>query len=109
MELLWSRAVRTPPLEDFVLAIRHRRVEDLGRRAKFLLFGLDGGGALVIHLRMTGSLLVEPADTPRPAMTRNVFIMTMVASYVSSIPGSWARSGWWTTRALCSNTWARSL
>lgn len=75
VDLSWARAVRTPSLEDFVLTIRGQRIEDVARRAKFLLLILDQGWTLVMHLRMTGSLLVQPADSPRPAMTRNVYVL----------------------------------
>jgi formamidopyrimidine-DNA glycosylase len=71
--ILWPRAVRTPPLEEFVLGITGRRIQELGRRAKFLLFRLDQGQTLIVHLRMTGSLLVEPATQPPHPMTRNSF------------------------------------
>ena len=75
VELFWSRAVRTPGIEDFVLTLCGQRIEGVGRRAKFLLFPLDHGWTLVMHLRMTGSLLVEPSDSPRPAMTRNLYVL----------------------------------
>jgi formamidopyrimidine-DNA glycosylase len=41
------------------------RVLRAGRRAKYLLFELDSGGTLMLHLGMSGSLRVLPADTPR--------------------------------------------
>ena len=75
VELFWSRAVRTPGIEDFVLTLCGQRIESVGRRAKFLLFPLDQDWTLVMHLRMTGSLLVEDADEPRPAMTRNLYVL----------------------------------
>lgn len=75
VELFWSRAVRTPGIEDFVLTLCGQRIESVGRRAKFLLFPLDQGWTLVMHLRMTGSLLVEDADEPRPTMTRNLYVL----------------------------------
>jgi formamidopyrimidine-DNA glycosylase len=75
VELFWSRAVKEPGLEDFVLTLCGQRIEDVGRRAKFLLFPLEQGWTLVMHLRMTGSLLVEDADEPRPAMTRNLYVL----------------------------------
>ena len=75
VEIFWSRAVRTPALEDFVLTLCGQRIQDVGRRAKFLLFPLDHGWTLVMHLRMTGSLLVEPASSPRPVMTRNLYVL----------------------------------
>ena len=46
VELFWSRAVRTPGIEDFVLTLCGQRIEDVGRRAKFLLFPLDQGWTL---------------------------------------------------------------
>ncbi|MCU0758911.1 MAG: bifunctional DNA-formamidopyrimidine glycosylase/DNA-(apurinic or apyrimidinic site) lyase [Steroidobacteraceae bacterium] len=41
------------------------RVTRAGRRAKYLLFELDSGATLMLHLGMSGSLRVLPADTPR--------------------------------------------
>jgi len=46
-----------------------RRIDDLARRGKYLLFRLDGNRSplyLAVHLRMTGSLLYRPrlADPP---------------------------------------------
>ena len=75
VELLWPRAVRTPGIEDFVLTLHGLRIEEVGRRAKFLLLSLEQGWTLMMHLRMTGSLLVQPADSPRPAMTRNLYVL----------------------------------
>jgi formamidopyrimidine-DNA glycosylase len=43
--------------------LRGRTLRGVGRRAKYLLFELDGG-ALIIHLGMSGSLRVLPADVP---------------------------------------------
>ncbi|PWG64884.1 bifunctional DNA-formamidopyrimidine glycosylase/DNA-(apurinic or apyrimidinic site) lyase [Sediminicurvatus halobius] len=41
-----------------------RRVTALERRAKYLLFGLEGGLWLLLHLGMSGSLRVVPAGAP---------------------------------------------
>lgn len=41
-----------------------RRVESLGRRAKYLLFHLDSGLVLVSHLGMSGSFRIEEAGAP---------------------------------------------
>ena len=40
-----------------------------GRRGKYLLCPLDTGDTLMIHLRMTGQLLLAPAGAPRPPHT----------------------------------------
>ncbi len=39
-------------------------VEDVGRRGKYLLLGLDDGRRLAIHLGMTGQLRVDPSGLP---------------------------------------------
>jgi formamidopyrimidine-DNA glycosylase len=57
------------PVEPAVLeaGAGGRRVEALGRRGKYLLWHLEGDGHLVMHLRMTGTLLYGRAgDEVRP-------------------------------------------
>jgi formamidopyrimidine-DNA glycosylase len=41
-----------------------RRIESLSRRAKYLLVGLEGDRCLLLHLGMSGRLLLEPAGAP---------------------------------------------
>jgi formamidopyrimidine-DNA glycosylase len=41
-----------------------RRLENLRRRGKYLLFDLEGGVTLLIHLGMTGRLLAGPPPAP---------------------------------------------
>jgi formamidopyrimidine-DNA glycosylase len=46
-------------------ALEGRRVERLGRRGKYLVWELAGDAFLLMHLRMTGTLLYDPpAGTP---------------------------------------------
>ncbi len=61
----WSRPLAPQVLED---ALRGRRVEQLGRRGKYLVWHLDGELHLAQHLRMTGAVLADP--DPEPAHTR---------------------------------------
>jgi len=42
-----------------------QRIENLERRGKYLIFHLSNGGSLIIHLRMTGSLLLNPEGVDR--------------------------------------------
>ncbi len=58
------------PLEPHELAdaITGRRIQTLGRRGKYLIWGLSGDVHLVQHLRMTGAVLCEPE--PEPAHVR---------------------------------------
>ena len=49
-------------------------IEGLGRRGKYLLLALDGGQTLVMHLRMTGNLvLVEGEEMLDPSEGRRLY------------------------------------
>jgi formamidopyrimidine-DNA glycosylase len=55
----------------FESAAEGRTVTDVGRRGKYLVFELDDGNSMVIHLRMTGSItLLAPDGTPNPGDAR---------------------------------------
>lgn len=68
-----ARLVRTPPVEVFVGAVQDRRIDAIDRRGKYLLFRLDGGLTLIVHLGMTGALLLRNAGAPPDRYTRAVF------------------------------------
>lgn len=50
----------TPDPDTFARAIQGRRIEGVRRRAKWVLVDLEGGLMLMVHLRMTGQLIVLP-------------------------------------------------
>lgn len=52
------------PGEVFAAELVGRAVTSLGRRGKYLLFGLDDGRTFVCHLRMTGRLLWRDSTAP---------------------------------------------
>lgn len=52
--------------DDLPARVAGQRITGSGRRAKYLLIGLEAG-TLIVHLGMSGSLRVLPADTPRRA------------------------------------------
>ncbi len=57
----------TQPLspEAVVYAVQGRRIERLDRRGKYFIFVCEDEVFLLVHLRMTGNLLLDPApDTP---------------------------------------------
>src|SRR5215212_7667175 len=56
----WSRPLAPRELAD---ALAGRVVERLGRRGKYLIWELEGEAYLLVHLRMTGTLLLDP-DAP---------------------------------------------
>jgi formamidopyrimidine-DNA glycosylase len=61
--------------EDFAAALRGRRIEDLGRRGKYLLFALDDGRVFVAHLRMTGRLVWRDSEAPAEPFERARIIL----------------------------------
>jgi len=55
----------------FEAAVEGRTVTDVGRRGKYLVFELDDGNSMVVHLRMTGSItLLAPDGTTNPGDAR---------------------------------------
>jgi formamidopyrimidine-DNA glycosylase len=59
-----ERIVRWPPPVEFARDLPGRRIEDISRRGKYLLFRLSDGRHLIVHLRMTGAILHRPKDAP---------------------------------------------
>ncbi|HNH86966.1 MAG TPA: DNA-formamidopyrimidine glycosylase family protein [Solirubrobacterales bacterium] len=56
---------------NFERAVNGREIVDVGRRGKYLLLELDDGLTVVIHLRMTGSLvLLAPDGSENPGDAR---------------------------------------
>ena len=61
-DLRWARTLATPSPKKFKAQIRRQKILDLGRRAKYLLVQLTDF-TLIIHLRMTGDLLLRDSTT----------------------------------------------
>lgn len=70
--LFWEKIVRSPSVDNFVSNVVGRKITGLTRRGKYLFFSLGGNGLLVMHMKMTGSLLVDPADD---RFTRAIFYL----------------------------------
>ena len=60
--LFWAGIVRQPSVEEFCSRLLGQRITDVNRRGKYLILGLTSGEALIIHLKMTGSLVLKPAS-----------------------------------------------
>jgi formamidopyrimidine-DNA glycosylase len=59
--------------EELADAVAGRVVDRLARRGKYLDWQLDGELHLLMHLRMTGTLLLDPREPPRYARVRIEF------------------------------------
>ena len=55
--------LRFPLPADMPAQLVGRKIIAVGRRAKYLLFQMDGAPVLICHLGMTGSFRIEDADT----------------------------------------------
>ncbi len=62
-EVLDERWTRPEPPRTVERALEGRTIESVSRRGKYLIVGLDEGQVLVMHLRMTGNLLLRPANS----------------------------------------------
>jgi formamidopyrimidine-DNA glycosylase len=66
LEVLDPRWCEPAPPAGLDAAVRGRRIERVGRRGKYLVLELEGDVHLVMHLRMTGNLLIAGPDRSRP-------------------------------------------
>ena len=70
--LLWDGIVKLPSVEEFKTKLTGRKIRDLNRRGKYLLVGLNYADTLIIHLKMSGSLLIASENTEVPKYTRAI-------------------------------------
>ena len=61
---VYEPRLRWPVARDLPALVAGQRIERIGRRAKYLLLGLESG-TLLLHLGMSGNLRAVPAHTPR--------------------------------------------
>ena len=76
VDVHWPRSVAMPTESEFTARLPGRRIERVGRRAKFLVFFLSASSQLLIHLRMSGQLRVEPEEVSPGKHARVVFHLT---------------------------------
>ena len=71
----WPRTLAGLSLAAFDRGLKGRSIADIQRRAKYIVIRLDPALWLLIHLRMTGHLSVEPADAPRDPHERVAVVL----------------------------------
>jgi formamidopyrimidine-DNA glycosylase len=72
--------LRTPFPSHFAERLAGRRIERFDRRAKYLIAHLEGGLALIIHLGMSGRMLLH---REKPALTKHDHVLFTLSG------------GWW--------------
>jgi len=63
--VFWARTIAVPGSRSFCRQIKGRKFTAIRRRGKYLVFDIDDGHTLLLHLRMSGRLHLVAADTPR--------------------------------------------
>ncbi|UCH43277.1 MAG: bifunctional DNA-formamidopyrimidine glycosylase/DNA-(apurinic or apyrimidinic site) lyase [Dehalococcoidales bacterium] len=70
--LLWEGMVRHPAVSEFLSRVTGQEITGISRRGKYLLFSLTSSDLLVIHLKMTGSLIIGKNSSEPPRFTRAI-------------------------------------
>jgi len=73
IDLPWEGIVKTPSVEEFRSRLVGQKITGLSRHGKYLVLDLSSADALVMHLKMSGSLLFGSDATEPPEYTRAVF------------------------------------
>ncbi len=73
VDVLWRRSVAEPAANKFRASLAGRTIAACSRRGKFIVIDLAGGGHVLIHLRMTGRLILAAAEARREKHDRVVF------------------------------------
>ncbi len=71
----WTRTLGGMSVAQFEHRLLGHRIEDIRRRAKYIVIALDGGLWLLIHLRMTGNLSVKSVSEPRDPHERAALVL----------------------------------
>ena len=59
VSISWPRMVLHPSASEFQRRLIGQTIKEIARRGKYLIFRLSSGEALILHLRMTGSLSLK--------------------------------------------------
>jgi formamidopyrimidine-DNA glycosylase len=68
----WPNSIKTP-IPELQQRLPGQTIGAITRRAKYLQFHLSGGDTLLIHLKMSGDLLVVPNEEPVHPHVRTTF------------------------------------
>ncbi len=71
--LLWENMVLAPSAGELRSRLTGQKITGVTRRGKHLIFSLGGGESFIVHLRMTGSLLMMSASAEPQKHVRAVF------------------------------------
>ena len=70
----WHRTLEHPSLERFNQEVVGSSITEVTRRGKLILIWLSTGGAITVHLRMTGELLFRPDASIHRNSVRDAYL-----------------------------------
>jgi formamidopyrimidine-DNA glycosylase len=73
LSALWAKSIKKPSQQEFSSLLTGSKVDHLSRRGKYLIFRLSNGYKLIIHLRMSGTLLLRKANAAPDPYARVIF------------------------------------
>lgn len=89
--LCWEGIVREPSVTEFCFRLIGREITGLTRRGKYLLASLNSGEWLILHLKMSGALLVSPGSSELPRFTRAIIHLDNGTNIVFRDPRKFGR------------------
>jgi formamidopyrimidine-DNA glycosylase len=72
-EVFWPRIIAEPEVNLFCELIKGKKFTAIRRRGKYLVFDIDDGNTLLLHLRMSGRIHLIPGNTSRGKHEHVVF------------------------------------
>lgn len=72
VSLLWDKIIKEPSPQEFTFRITKEKITGIERHGKYLIVDLNSGDKLIIHLKMTGSLILQKDDAEPPKFTRAI-------------------------------------
>ena len=73
--LFWDGIVRQPSVEEFCSCLTGQGITGVARRGKYLILSLTGDEVLIIHLKMSGSLLIKPVSAEPDKFVRAILYL----------------------------------
>ena len=70
--LHWERMVKGQDAAEFLKLIAGQKIMDMTRQGKYMIVHLSNGSKLIIHLKMTGSLILGKDNSEPPKYTRAI-------------------------------------
>ena len=71
----WPAHIVRPSFPELKTRIRGRKILAIRRRGKYLVFNLDEGETILIHLKMSGQLVIANANVPADKHVHTTFVL----------------------------------